>query len=166
MDILTAIRNEDLEYLASLKDSDDPDILRCKVVALIKLERYHDALNLCTSIGDGGLNFEYAYSLYRTGQLDKAFIACQYDQDNFNHLKAMLLYRLERFNDAIKLYSRLDQFQDVETNKSACIALQGLEQTNKATSFASLFNRACFYAKQQKYQLAIDTLVEAESFNN
>ena len=161
MGVLDLIRQGNLEAIAEIKPQ-DLDQFRCQIVALIKLERYQEALNLMETNRDE-LEFEFAYCLYRTNQIEKAFSLCG-DTEEFNHLRAMLLYRLERYDEAIKLYSIIDEFTDVETNKSACIAMLGSsEQIFENTStFATMFNLSCLFCKLQQYEKALKALDRAE----
>ncbi|EHA57026.1 hypothetical protein MCOR02_004388 [Pyricularia oryzae] len=90
---------------------------QAKVVALVKLDRYDDALR---TIADGGdrlatdCALENAYSLYKTGQLDAAAQVCT----NFNtghsssmrgarHVAAQVAYRAEKFAEAARSYQEL-----------------------------------------------------------
>ena len=161
MEVIDLIRQGNLEAIAEIKPQ-DLDRFRCQIVALIKLERYQEALKLMETNRDE-LEFEFAYCLYRTNQIEKAFSLCR-DTEAFTHLRAMLLYRLERYDEVIKLYSKIDEFTDLETNKSACIAMLGLsKQIFESTStFATLFNLSCLYCKLQQYDKALKTLDQAE----
>lgn len=79
---------------ASLKQSKkDLGTLHAKVVALLKLERYEDALNVLEDGGDmlkDEAQLERSYALYRTGQLAEAEeIAKGIDDDRgARHLEA------------------------------------------------------------------------------
>ena len=63
---------------AALKTSkSDPDLLHVRLVALLKLDRYEDALRTLEESGDKlkeKAKFERAYALYKTGQLNEAKI--------------------------------------------------------------------------------------------
>ena len=60
----------------ALKTSkNDPELLRVRFVALIKLDRYDDALQIVKESGDkfkDRAKIECAYALYKTGQLEEA----------------------------------------------------------------------------------------------
>lgn len=60
----------------SLKQSKtEPKILHTKAVALLKLDRYEDALRVLEEGGDGlknGASLERSYALYKNGQLSEA----------------------------------------------------------------------------------------------
>jgi signal recognition particle subunit SRP72 len=61
---------------AALKQSkSDSNAQRAKVVALLKLDRFGDAVRFVEAGGEslrGDAAFEYAYALYKTGNLEKA----------------------------------------------------------------------------------------------
>ncbi|KAI3543970.1 SRP72 RNA-binding domain-containing protein [Colletotrichum filicis] len=97
---------------ASLKAS-KTDIVaqRTRVVALLKLDRFDDALR---AIADGGDKLEVAsllekaYALYKTGKLQEAReVANSKPQRSFRHLVAQVAYRAEDFKDALDVYSSL-----------------------------------------------------------
>lgn len=60
----------------ALKTSkNDPELLHVRFVALIKLDRYDDALQIVKDSGDkfkDRAKIECAYALYKTGQLEEA----------------------------------------------------------------------------------------------
>ena len=162
--ILNFILGNDFESIANLEfDENEIDFLKCKIIALINLERYSEALEICQHYRQD-MQFEYCYLLYRCNHLEKALEESIRDGENFGHLRAVLLYRLERFEEAIKLYkSNVNHFADVETNLGACVAMQGLlPSTLIPKSFASLFNCALLYSNIQQYNLAFTSLLKAE----
>lgn len=56
-------------------DASDLDALHIRVVALLKLDRYEEALKLFTTFGNDlqeKARLEYAYALYKTGQIEQA----------------------------------------------------------------------------------------------
>lgn len=61
---------------AALKTSkSDPELLHVRFVALLKLDRYEDALRILEEDGDKlkeRAKIERAYALYKTGQLEEA----------------------------------------------------------------------------------------------
>ncbi|KAK2728578.1 signal recognition particle protein [Colletotrichum kahawae] len=107
---------------ASIKDSKtDWTAHRTRVVALLKLDRFDDALR---AIADGGDKLqdacvlEKAYALYKTGQLQAAReIANSRSQRSFRHVAAQVAYRAEDFKDALDLYKGLlDDPQDEDND--------------------------------------------------
>ncbi|KAK9370862.1 hypothetical protein V1509DRAFT_615000 [Lipomyces kononenkoae] len=100
-------------------NSSDVRAKKAKQVALIKLDRYAEALKV---FGDDELKpcelaLERAYCLYKLGKLEAAKVltdnAIRSGEDNATqqrgllHLKAQIEYRLERFPDAAETYDML-----------------------------------------------------------
>ncbi|KAH9999254.1 hypothetical protein F4779DRAFT_162582 [Xylariaceae sp. FL0662B] len=91
---------------------------RTRVVALLKLDRFDDALR---ALSEGGLNLEKdcllekAYALYKSGQLENAENALESapltskSSRAFHHLAAQISYRAEKFPDAADAYRRLSR---------------------------------------------------------
>ncbi|KAI0532958.1 hypothetical protein GGR58DRAFT_488456 [Xylaria digitata] len=87
-----------------------------RVVALLKLDRFDDALR---AIAEGGhaleskCILEKAYALYKTGHLQDARATAekapstQADSRSFRHLRAQIAYRAESFADAASFYRGL-----------------------------------------------------------
>lgn len=127
--------------LSSLK-AGSPDHLNAqhtKVVALLRLERYDDALRVIADGGDALASrclLENGYALYKTGALEDAFAllggeeAASGQQHNLGldpskerarrHIAAQVAYRLEKFDEASALYEDLlsdeDEDDDEETD--------------------------------------------------
>ncbi|KAK5627259.1 hypothetical protein RRF57_002974 [Xylaria bambusicola] len=92
------------------------DAHHTRVVALLKLDRFDDALR---AIADGGHELESkcilekAYALYKTGNLQEArdtaekAPSTQSNTRPFRHLRAQIAYRAESFADAASLYRDL-----------------------------------------------------------
>lgn len=104
----------------------DPTAQHTKVVALLRLERYDDAIRVIVSGGtalEARCTLEKAYALYRTGALDEAaaVLRGRHDDDDdddddgddagrkrpIRHVAAQVAYRAERFGDAMELYDVL-----------------------------------------------------------
>lgn len=112
--------------LSSLK-AGSPDHLTAqhtKVVALLRLERYDDALRVIADSGDALASrclLENGYALYKTGALEDAFALLSgadveskehTSQDSKKerarrHIAAQVAYRLEKFDEASALYENL-----------------------------------------------------------
>lgn len=84
-----------------------------RVVALLKLDRFDDALR---AIAEGGVKLEAAcviekaYALYKTGSLDEATTILQgvgIDNKSFSHVAAQVAYRAEKFDEAHAIYKRI-----------------------------------------------------------
>ncbi|TAQ87713.1 hypothetical protein B7494_g3958 [Chlorociboria aeruginascens] len=100
---------------AVLKTSkNNPDALHIRVDALLKLDRFDDALR---ALDDGGDQLaercvlEKSYALYKTGKLQEAEeLASGYSGEKrrgLKHVAAQVAYRAEKFEDAARLYKEL-----------------------------------------------------------
>ena len=107
---------------------------RTRVVALLKLDRFDDALRALDEGGvklDDRCKLEKIYALYKIGRLEDATKALQsvgLNSRNFCHMAAQVAYRSERFDEARELYSRLldadaeSEDNDISINLRACKA--------------------------------------------
>ncbi|TQS37084.1 hypothetical protein Golomagni_02461 [Golovinomyces magnicellulatus] len=91
--------------------NNDIDALHTQIVALIKLDRFKDAL---CALKDGGdkiseqFLIEKAYALYKTGHLaDAENLLRNADKRGLKHVAAQVAYRAERFTDAESYYKDL-----------------------------------------------------------
>lgn len=123
--------------LSSLK-AGSPDYLNAqhtKVVALLRLERYDDALRVIADGGDALASrclLENGYALYKTGALEDAFTLLMDGSQSEDvskdprkdrarrHIAAQVAYRLEKFDEASAMYEELidgdDDEEDEETD--------------------------------------------------
>lgn len=97
---------------AVLKSSKgNADALRTRTIALLKLDRFEDALRALDEGGDKlaeQCTLEKAYALYKTGKLDEAEKTCQSSNDRgLKHVAAQVAYRSEKFEDASQIYKEL-----------------------------------------------------------
>jgi signal recognition particle subunit SRP72 len=97
---------------ALLKSSkNNPDGLHTRVVALLKLDRFNDALRALDEGGDklsAHCILEKAYALYKTGQLAEAEkLVDNADQRGSKHIAAQVAYRAEKFQKAAAIYKEL-----------------------------------------------------------
>lgn len=160
---------------AALKaDESDVRSQRVRVVALLKLDRFQDAVQAVTDGGDQLeqlCHLELAYALYKSGKLDEATALLNrigsHTIRQFQHLAAQVAYRAERFGDALEIYRHLmwepgteardGEENDVLVNLLASIAQlqwQGacdgqavgstLGQDGDGTSFEAAYNHACW----------------------
>ncbi|KAG0359007.1 hypothetical protein BC939DRAFT_450531 [Gamsiella multidivaricata] len=176
-------------------DSKDKDALHCKAITLIRLERYTDALVIINRQLDPKIfTFEKAYCLYRTNQLsDGALLISQKRQSlqpmeqlswDLRHLEAQMLYRMERYQDCLKLYAGMlkdtrkseDTYNDILTNFHACKAAvlyagetldekwdRAEDEHDMALATYELsFNAACEKIAKGEYQQALKLLDEAK----
>jgi signal recognition particle subunit SRP72 len=147
------------------------DELHTRVVALIKLDRFDDALR---AIEGGGHNLgqrcmlEKAYALYKVGKLEEAAKIVEGADSSgsrgLRHVAAQLAYRTERFEDAARIYKALSvqnsviegEANDLRINSSATDAQlewQGngdkVDSTRKKPgrddleAFETTYNAAC-----------------------
>ena len=94
------------------KSPKDIDAQHTKIVALIKLDRFDDALR---ALKTGGAELreraqlEHAYALYKAGKLEDAGRVVQKEATTrgLQHVEAQILYRAEQFDAAAKLYNEL-----------------------------------------------------------
>jgi signal recognition particle subunit SRP72 len=120
---------------AVLKSSKgDPNALHTRVVALLKLDRFDDALRALDDGGDklaGKCVLEKAYALYKTGKLSEAEELVRGAQKRgLTHVAAQVAYRGERFEDAARMYKALSaesaaiegEENDLRINSSAADA--------------------------------------------
>jgi signal recognition particle subunit SRP72 len=103
-DVLKAANN-------SLKKSkSDTTAQHARITALLKLDRYDDAVRAFeeySALKDSA-QLEYAYALYKAGKLDEAAkVAQKADSRGLKHVLAQTTYRLEKFGTAQSLYKEL-----------------------------------------------------------
>lgn len=161
---------------AAIKASkNDIDAHHTRVVALLKLDRFDDALR---AIAEGGhvleakCSFEKAYALYKTSHLQEAWEtaekapSAQATARPFRHLRAQIAYRAENFPDAASIYHSLSSEKasphgdenDIRINLLATNAQlewaglghridDGERQSSRADleSFETAYNVACAY---------------------
>ena len=129
------------------------------------MEKYAEALDSIAELNTKQLKFEKAYCLYKSNQLLKSLETIENESDERSRLlKAQVLYRLDRFEECLQVYSEFpDDDDDIETNRKACLALMnnGTMSTTSNSSFSTIFNIGCMYATQQKYGLAEQKFIEA-----
>jgi signal recognition particle subunit SRP72 len=141
-----------------------------RVVSLLNLDRFEDAVR---AFDEAGSNFkerarlEYAYALYKSGHLVKAESEARSGSPNergLQHVLAQTAYRLEKFDEAAKVYETLSQpspaarieQNDLRINSGATDAQlewKGLSHTVKShrkkprredlEAFESCYNAAC-----------------------
>jgi signal recognition particle subunit SRP72 len=154
------------------KDKSNQDALHSRVVSLLKLDRFDDALRALDDGGDRLANrcgLEKAYALYKTGQLEEAgkiVESSSSDSRGLKHVAAQVAYRAERFEDAAKIYKELSvqdaaiegEENDLRINSSAAdvqLEWQGngdkVDKSRKKPgredleAFETAYNAACGY---------------------
>ncbi|KAL9131103.1 MAG: hypothetical protein Q9217_000865 [Psora testacea] len=102
----------------------DPEFLHILCVALLKLDRYHDAVRILEENEDKlkeRAKVERAYALYKTGQLEKAKDLAKSVVENrgARHVEAQASYRSEDFANAATLYKELSLSQAALENEKS-----------------------------------------------
>ncbi|KAK8254089.1 hypothetical protein IWZ00DRAFT_218870 [Phyllosticta capitalensis] len=151
------------------KSKNNVDLQHIRAVALLKLDRFDDALRQFEQGGDKlkqKAPLEYAYALYKTGKLDEASkVASGSSGRGINHVLAQATYRAENFQHAGDVYRQLasrpqdgESFEspnDININSLAVDAQLhwqangGLSKKNKLgredmEAFETAYNAACF----------------------
>lgn len=146
------------------KSPEDLEAQHVKAVALLKLDRFEEALNVFTSGSDKlkqRASLEYAYALYKTGSSKEAAeVARQANKRGLRHVEAQAMYRSEDFKRASEVYRSLsaqladDAEADLRINSGAVDAQ--LEWTGRGElvqrkkperadleAFETAYNAAC-----------------------
>ncbi|KAK7607394.1 signal recognition particle protein-like protein [Phyllosticta paracitricarpa] len=151
------------------KSKNDVNLQHMRSVALLKLDRFDDALRQFEQGGDKlkqKAPLEYAYALYKTGKLEEASkVASGNSGRGINHVLAQATYRAEDFQSASNVYQKLasrpqdgqafESPNDININSLAVDAQLhwqsngGLSKKNKLgredmEAFETAYNAACF----------------------
>ncbi|KAI0197443.1 hypothetical protein EV127DRAFT_356294 [Xylaria flabelliformis] len=136
---------------AAIKASkSDIDASHTRVVALLKLDRFDDALRAIAEGGDAleaRCVLEKAYALYKTGHLQEARDAAEKASSAeiasrpFRHLRAQIAYRAESFPDAASIYRDLASDQASQHGDESDIRIN-LLATNAQLEWAGIGHRA------------------------
>ncbi|KAI0552481.1 hypothetical protein F4679DRAFT_571555 [Xylaria curta] len=136
---------------AAIKASkSDIDAHHTRVVALLKLDRFDDALRAIAEGGDAleaRCVLEKAYALYKTGHLQEARDAAEKAPSPesasrpFRHLRAQIAYRAESFPDAASIYRDLSSDQASQHGDESDIRIN-LLATNAQLEWAGIGHRA------------------------
>lgn len=170
--------NEVLQAANTAISANKNDVVaqQTKVVALLKLDRFDDAIRFIAGCGDSLADhcaLEKAYALYKAGQIDEAAAIINDTGDNdprFKHLAAQVAYRAERFQDAASIYRELlanTDDGDLRINAAAVSAQQEwLGQSSKISggipdTFELCYNVACFEIAKGNYDEATKLLQRA-----
>ncbi|XP_065873655.1 uncharacterized protein [Euphorbia lathyris] len=155
----------------------DEDALRCKVVALIKIEKFDEALSTIQSARKLPIDFSFfkAYCLYKLNKLDEA-LECLKGQESDSGtmlLESQILFRLKKWDAGVDLYQKLQKskIKALETNLVAGLVLggrasevQGMEasQIKASRDFELAYNIACSLIERNMYTEAEQLLVTAQ----
>lgn len=158
-DVLTAANT-------TLKTSkSDTTAQHSRIVALLHLERYADAVKACEEGGEDIKKIaatEYAYALYKAGQWEEAAQVAEAaggrdSEEGLSHILAQTAYRLERFDEAAALYDRLAKDSDssdiriqrgavdaqLEWQGSGHLVIKKKPTREDLEAFESAYNAAC-----------------------
>ncbi|CAD6196607.1 unnamed protein product [Caenorhabditis auriculariae] len=152
---------------------------KCKLVALIQLSMWDDALTLIKKTPHhqmGDCAFEKAYIYYRQGELDQAeeqLATCDKEDFRALELKAQIYYKQEKFQEAFDIFRHLlKNFSDdsdelrranylaVQTRLEAQGSKQQLEETGEET-YSQLYNKACVQIEAELLPQALISLDKA-----
>ncbi|KAI8335412.1 hypothetical protein BC941DRAFT_453798 [Chlamydoabsidia padenii] len=175
------------DQLLKLEGENDTLALHCKVITLIRLEKYSDALALIgRHFRDNktiDLSFEKLYCYYRTNQWQQAFdlldtVKISHSNDTaLKFLEAQLLYAQDEFQQAIDIYEDLIRgvdeqdpiYEEVQVNlmaaKAGLIFLQPDATISDFTAtpvdhsgYEYTYNLASIYLAQGDYTRASELL--------
>ncbi|VDM57345.1 unnamed protein product [Angiostrongylus costaricensis] len=145
---------------------------KCKLVCLIHLSMYDDALTLLRKTPPsqmGECAFEKAYILYRLERNDdalEALKACDKTDQRAQELRAQLYYRLDRFQEALEIFRDLfrnhsDDYDDERKANYLAVVAQLEAMGMKQVGFTlrhQLYNSACQLIEAGNYELALKNL--------
>lgn len=168
---------------AALKaDKNDHVAQHTKVVALLKLDRFDDALRV---IRGGGIKIEatcileQAYALYKTGKLAEASDLLEsrgLEKRSLQHVAAQVAYRAEKFHNAESIYRHLldtkpeNEESDLKINITAAVAQTqwtGIPSSSPAVApetldtFELCYNMACGELARGNTSVALTLLQRA-----
>lgn len=150
-----------------------------KIVALLKLDRFQDAI---TAISEGSnalqsqCAMEKAYALYKIGEIEdasKTLFNTTSSNVGFKHLAAQVAYRAERFHEASAIYDQMvaDETRDSETDLAINVAAVRAQEAwlgspQPATAylpntFELCYNTACGHIARGAYEPATQLLQRA-----
>uniref|UniRef100_A0A8D8W6P3 Signal recognition particle subunit SRP72 n=1 Tax=Cacopsylla melanoneura TaxID=428564 RepID=A0A8D8W6P3_9HEMI len=147
---------------------DEEKALQCKIVSLLQLNKFDDALQTFEKYSkiSENLQFEKAYCHYRLSNIKKALEIIDESNDNslrMKELKAQVLYRLENYEDCYKVYKEViknthDEYEDErETNLAAVIANLAATQSKvdvpdlRESTYELVYNAACSLIGKGQY---------------
>ncbi|OAE21173.1 hypothetical protein AXG93_4012s1030 [Marchantia polymorpha subsp. ruderalis] len=136
------VKNNDYKQVLKLTDDilklsqGDKDAVECKVVALIQLDEFDQALSVIESAPGLDLVFQKAYCLYKRNRLQEALAALQNAEKNASvlQLEAQIQFKLGNFSACIGDYEKLLQKQqkiesdEVKSNVIAAYVSGGRSQ--------------------------------------
>ncbi|RHZ81438.1 hypothetical protein Glove_120g197 [Diversispora epigaea] len=183
------------EYSKALRSIDkilqlnptDNDSLYCKVITYVRLEKYQNALDLINKkfSNEDQLIFEKAYCLYRLNRLKEVteLLSKYHSKGNHDfgtrHLEAQVSYKLEEYDNALKVYYGLiqesnknDDNNNILTNFNAVKAAalfsgnninisKNYAVTDSLSTYELVYNAACVLIGQKDLNKAEKLLLSA-----
>ncbi|CAB3404601.1 unnamed protein product [Caenorhabditis bovis] len=152
---------------------------KCKLIALIQLSMYEDALGLIKKVPAhqmGDVSFEKGYICYRQGDLDQALkelSTAKSDDFRVLELKAQIYYKQEKFQEAFDIFRHLLKNYSDDSDElrranylavQARLEAQGTKQQlddEAEDSYSQLYNRACVQIEAEKLPQALASLEKA-----
>ncbi|XP_044765686.1 signal recognition particle subunit SRP72 [Coccinella septempunctata] len=150
---------------------------QCKIVCLIQLNKFEDAIQLLNKKQEFAslLIFERAYCHYRINQHVEALKEiekCDEDDNRIKELKAQILYRLESYEEAAKLYKEMvktsndDYDEERNSNLSAALLYSKESEVDiddlRENTYELCFNKACLLISRELYVEAEKKLKQCE----
>jgi tetratricopeptide (TPR) repeat protein len=168
------------------EDGERVELQRAKIVLLVLLEEFKDALETFKefSISPNELQFERAYSLYRMSRYEAALniiieAGANPEDGRLTTLKAQVLYRMNRPEEAVAIYKDLAHDEEESDNERVIVnylaaqAATGINDTDLPmmsdeshedfskladTSSEAQFNYSCYLANHGEYKDALEVL--------
>ncbi|KAK9889217.1 hypothetical protein WA026_004495 [Henosepilachna vigintioctopunctata] len=151
----------------------------CKIVCLIQLNKFEEAIQLLNKKSEYAslLIFEKAYCHYRINQHGEALQVLEKCPDvnedyRIKELKAQVLYRLEKYNEAYALYKEIVKYSDDDyedernTNMSAALLYSKESEVDiddlRDNTYELCFNKACMLISRELYAEAEKKLKQCE----
>ncbi|CAL5350479.1 unnamed protein product [Camellia sinensis] len=164
------------EYEQAIKVADqDEDVIRCKIMALIKADSIDEALSTIESSRRLPIDFSFfkAYCFYRQNKLNEAVASLEGQEGSSAAmlLQSQILFRLGKLDASLDIYQKLQKskIESLEINLIAGLLsagraseVQGVMEALrvKATSsFELAYNTACSLIERKKYSDAEQLLL-------
>lgn len=113
-------------------DANEFPAAHCKVISLIQVSKFNEAVQFIERTKLHQLTFEKAYAEYRLNQPEKAIKTIDSSDEkplplNLKELRAQVLYRLERYEDCFDSYKDIiknshDDFEDERATNLSAVA--------------------------------------------
>ena len=163
------------------KSSADTQAQNVQIIALIKLDRFDEALKFFEQTGSSlktRIPVEYAYVLYKTAQLQAASdVVAKAEGRGALHLEAQAQYRLENSQRVLEIYRKLQQDRLAEEDYDIKVNLAGAEAQSQwrgstvsrrpgaedLQQFETAYNAACGSIARQEFPQAEMLLKRARS---